>query len=292
MDSPIVFWRRVRLVIVLLAVTGGTFALVLLTGTRAAFRPGTSRTAVLDDSTHTPSPPLAGVDADGVPFYTYAAVDPALIPALEAAAGAFPADPLTVIVGHIPPIGIYLPATGDTQFDLPRATPTAVIQPLNSPTPIATPDDAASLGIITPGPGTEVSPPPPPEYGGDNCAPAGWPAPGTLTQYFHRYHRAIDIGLPLNTAVVATHSGTVIFAGWRTDGYGNLIIIQSGQFITYYAHLNSFNVSAGQLVGRNTVIGWSGSTGNSTGPHIHYEIRINDVEVDPLTFEKRGHPTC
>jgi murein DD-endopeptidase MepM/ murein hydrolase activator NlpD len=45
-------------------------------------------------------------------------------------------------------------------------------------------------------------------------------------------------------------------------------------------------------VGRNSVIGWSGSTGNSTGPHVHYETRLNDVPVDPLTFEKRGYPPC
>ena len=84
----------------------------------------------------------------------------------------------------------------------------------------------------------------------------------------------------------------VIFAGWRTDGYGNLIILQSGMFITYYAHLTDFNVVAGQIVGRGSVIGFSGSTGNSTGPHVHYEIRINDSEVDPLTFEDRGYNSC
>jgi murein DD-endopeptidase MepM/ murein hydrolase activator NlpD len=84
----------------------------------------------------------------------------------------------------------------------------------------------------------------------------------------------------------------VIFAGWSTVGYGNLVILQNGAFITYYAHLSDFNVVTGQQVGSASVIGWTGSTGNSTGPHIHYEVRINDVPVDPLTFENRGYPAC
>ncbi|MBN1562907.1 MAG: M23 family metallopeptidase, partial [Anaerolineae bacterium] len=63
-------------------------------------------------------------------------------------------------------------------------------------------------------------------------------------------------------------------------------------FITYYAHLTEFNVVEGQIVGRGSLIGWTGSTGNSTGPHVHYEIRINDTPVDPLTFEARGYPSC
>ncbi|MCD4686489.1 MAG: M23 family metallopeptidase, partial [Anaerolineae bacterium] len=79
---------------------------------------------------------------------------------------------------------------------------------------------------------------------------------------------------------------------WRTDGYGNLIILESGSFITYYAHLNDFAVVEGQVVSQGAVIGFSGSTGNSSGPHIHYEIRVNDSEVDPLTFENRGYPSC
>jgi murein DD-endopeptidase MepM/ murein hydrolase activator NlpD len=90
----------------------------------------------------------------------------------------------------------------------------------------------------------------------------------------------------------ATHSGQVLFAGWSTVGYGNLVIIQNGAFITYYAHLSRFNVVDGQQVGAGSVIAWSGNTGNSTGPHIHYEVRINDVPVDPHTFEARGYPWC
>jgi len=118
------------------------------------------------------------------------------------------------------------------------------------------------------------------------------PTGGTLTQRFHVYHSGVDFGVPQRTPVAATHSGRVIFAGWSTVGYGNLVIIQNGAFITYYAHLSAFNVQENQLVGAGSIIAYSGNTGNSTGPHIHYEVRINDVPVDPLTFERRGYPWC
>ena len=279
-------WRRLRLIVLVVLAGGAVFVLVFWISTWATSRPRSTQPAVTLS--------LGGLDEQGIPIYSYAAVDPAMIPALEAASHP---TPLAVKVDNIPPIGVYLPSTGDTQFALPLPTPTRTLAPLKTSTPMPTTEDSTGLGIITPAPATLMSPfgsvgPAALEYAGDGCAPSGWPGAGTLTQYFHRWHSGMDIGIPLNSGVVATHSGEVIFAGWRTDGYGNLIIIQNGAFITYYAHLNSFNVSAGQKVGRGSVIGWSGSTGNSTGPHIHYEIRINDVPVDPLTFEKRGYESC
>lgn len=252
----------------------------------------------------TPPPPapapldLAALDDQGLPLYAYVAVDPALIPALEAAGDYHAPDPLGMVIEGIPPLGMYLPSTGRSQFALPAPTVTPSLAPLATFTPLPVATEPAGLGIL-PSPTPTVVPPPsylggpaPLDYGGEGCAPSGWPAPGTLTQYYKWYHRAIDIGVPLGTPVVATHSGTIRFAGWRTDGYGNLIILENGAFITYYAHLTEFNVVEGQQVGRGSVIGWSGSTGNSTGPHIHYEIRINDSEVDPLTFESRGYGSC
>jgi murein DD-endopeptidase MepM/ murein hydrolase activator NlpD len=98
--------------------------------------------------------------------------------------------------------------------------------------------------------------------------------------------------VPLGTPVIATHSAQVIFAGWSDIGYGYLVILQSGPYITYYAHNTSFNVTEGQYVGAGSIISWSGSTGNSSGPHVHYETRINDIPVDPLTFGNRGYSTC
>jgi murein DD-endopeptidase MepM/ murein hydrolase activator NlpD len=84
----------------------------------------------------------------------------------------------------------------------------------------------------------------------------------------------------------------VILAGWSDIGYGNVVAIQSGAFSTYYGHQTSVGVSVGQTVTKGMLIGWSGNTGNSSGPHVHYETRINDVPVDPLTFESRGYGTC
>jgi murein DD-endopeptidase MepM/ murein hydrolase activator NlpD len=125
-----------------------------------------------------------------------------------------------------------------------------------------------------------------------NCAPSGYPVPGILTQPFWGTHSGIDLAAPLNTPVYATQSGVVTWADWNTYGYGNLVIIQSGHYITYYAHNTSFNVSAGQVVSRGALIAWSGSTGHSSGPHVHYETRIDDVPVNPQTFEARGLATC
>jgi murein DD-endopeptidase MepM/ murein hydrolase activator NlpD len=129
-------------------------------------------------------------------------------------------------------------------------------------------------------------------YNAGNCAPTGLPVDGILTQRFHRYHSGVDLGIPLNTPVIATHSGQVIFADWSEVGYGYLVIIQNSQFITYYAHNTSFNVNSGDFIGQGSIIAWSGSTGNSTGPHVHYETRINDIPVDPLTFSSRGYQSC
>ncbi|RPJ01203.1 MAG: hypothetical protein EHM39_03655, partial [Chloroflexi bacterium] len=254
-------------------------------GTRATFRERREQRPV--DFT-------VGVDEYGIPNTSYAAVDPALIPALESLNGFDPPDPLRVIAVGVPPIGVYLPGTGNSQFKLPPPTPTPAVSPLPTSTrfPLPLPE-----GSLPPGFNADMAAGIPPTFTPavnrtDNCAPAGWPVAGNLTQYYQWYHRGIDLGIPLGTGVVATHSGVVLFAGWRTDGYGNLIIVQSGIFITYYGHLPDFNVVTGQPVTRGSVIGLSGSTGNSTGPHVHYEIRINDVEVDPLTFENRGYPTC
>ena len=82
------------------------------------------------------------------------------------------------------------------------------------------------------------------------------------------------------------------FSASANGGYGNLVVIHSGHFITYYGHNTSFNVKKGDFVNKGAVIAFSGSTGHSSGPHVHYETRINDVTVDPLTFEARGYHSC
>ncbi|MDQ7027505.1 MAG: M23 family metallopeptidase [Anaerolineae bacterium] len=218
------------------------------------------------------------------PIERYSRIDSAIINVLDYRPSNYGTGEISVF--DIQPIGIYIPRTGDTQFEI--AAPTAQPTPLPFPTspPLPLPPLAEIATLV---PGTEPRTLP---YAGDNCAPSGNPVDGILTQRFHRYHSGIDIGVPFNTPVIATHSGTVTYADWSEIGYGYLVIIQSGQYITYYAHNTSFNVEVGTLVGKGSIVAWSGSTGNSSGPHSHYETRINDIPVDPLTFESRNYPSC
>ena len=113
--------------------------------------------------------------------------------------------------------------------------------------------------------------------------PSGRPVGGVLTQNYHTGHNGLDIGVVVGTPVKTTMDGTVIHAGWNNQGYGNLVIVQNGDYKTYYAHLSSIPVSVGDSVKSGTTIGLSGNTGNSTGPHLHYEIRKNNVPIDPTS---------
>lgn len=107
----------------------------------------------------------------------------------------------------------------------------------------------------------------------------------SFTQYFWYGHPGIDIGLPEGSPVYASDTGTVTFAGWNVYGYGNLIVVNHGNgFETFYAHLSSFNVVPGQIVFQGNVIGGTGNTGNSSGPHIHFEIRINNNRDNPCWY--------
>jgi murein DD-endopeptidase MepM/ murein hydrolase activator NlpD len=110
-----------------------------------------------------------------------------------------------------------------------------------------------------------------------------WPTSGRITQRYWSGHRAIDIGAPVGTPVVAADSGYVIFAGWNRQGYGKLVIIDHGNgYRTYYAHLSSILVRRGESVGKGRRIGSVGSTGHSTGPHLHFEIRYHNIHKNPL----------
>ena len=117
-----------------------------------------------------------------------------------------------------------------------------------------------------------------------------WPASGNISSHFgprrvrigSSNHRGIDIAAPHGTAIVAADGGEVIFVGWQ-GGFGNLIQIRHDNgHVTYYAHLSSMSVSVGERVYRGQRIGGMGMTGTATGVHLHFEIRINDIPVDPL----------
>jgi len=118
---------------------------------------------------------------------------------------------------------------------------------------------------------------------GANGQPVGRPVGGVITQGYSSKHIGIDFGVPLGTNVKSTMSGQVVHAGWNNEGYGNLVIVQNGPYRTYYAHLSSVPVKVGDTVNAGQVIGLSGSTGNSTGPHVHYEVRLDGKAIDPTS---------
>jgi murein DD-endopeptidase MepM/ murein hydrolase activator NlpD len=106
-----------------------------------------------------------------------------------------------------------------------------------------------------------------------------------FSQYFWYGHPGIDIALGEGSPVYAADTGTVTFAGWNVYGYGNLIVVNHGNgYETFYAHLSGINVSPGQIVYKGNVIGLSGNTGRSSGPHLHFEIRINGVQDNPCWY--------
>jgi murein DD-endopeptidase MepM/ murein hydrolase activator NlpD len=115
-----------------------------------------------------------------------------------------------------------------------------------------------------------------------------WPVHGILTSGFGwrwgRMHEGIDIAVSNGTPVVAAAAGTVIVAGWM-GGYGNLVVVDHGGGIsTAYGHNTSVTVGVGQQVAQGQLIAYSGSTGHSTGPHVHFEVRINGGAVDPMGY--------
>ena len=121
-----------------------------------------------------------------------------------------------------------------------------------------------------------------------------WPCNGVITSpYGYRthpifgttiFHAGMDIGVDYGTPIHAADSGTVIYAGW-ISGYGNTVIIDHGGGVeTLYGHNQSLNVSEGQSVSKGSVVAYAGSTGNSTGPHCHFEVDVNGSPTDPMGY--------
>ncbi|MDF2570720.1 MAG: envC 2 [Sporomusa sp.] len=124
--------------------------------------------------------------------------------------------------------------------------------------------------------------------------PSIWPASGSVTSGFGSrtpplvgasgLHQGIDIANNVGTPIVATADGTVVRSEW-SDGYGNIVQINHGNGIeTIYGHNSRIVVHVGQSVRKGQVISYLGSTGVSTGPHVHYEVRVNGTPVDPISF--------
>jgi murein DD-endopeptidase MepM/ murein hydrolase activator NlpD len=120
-----------------------------------------------------------------------------------------------------------------------------------------------------------------------------WPVSGPITSpfgmrldpvsgEFTRMHTGIDIGAPQGATIAAAASGRVLIAGWTDGGYGNMVVIDNGGGLsTLYAHCSQVFVTAGQSVQRGQAIAAVGTTGHSTGPHLHFEVRMNGQPVDP-----------
>ncbi len=112
-----------------------------------------------------------------------------------------------------------------------------------------------------------------------------WPTRGFISQGYWQFHRALDIANGTGVPIAASDNGVVEFAGWSPVGYGYLVIINHNNgFTTYYAHNSQFFVGVGQAVRQGQTIAGMGSTGQSTGPHSHFEIRFNGVPLNPLVY--------
>jgi murein DD-endopeptidase MepM/ murein hydrolase activator NlpD len=134
-----------------------------------------------------------------------------------------------------------------------------------------------------------------------------WPEPsaqisqpfGPTTYWFEppyggypHFHTGIDLVEPFGSPVYAADDGVVALVGSSSSGYGNYVVIaHAGGFDTLYGHLSTALVKVGQTVTQGTVVGLEGSTGNSTGPHLHFELRVNQVPVDPTPYLPPGAPS-
>jgi murein DD-endopeptidase MepM/ murein hydrolase activator NlpD len=115
-----------------------------------------------------------------------------------------------------------------------------------------------------------------------------WPSYGFLTQGYSFDHRALDIAAPTGAPVTAADRGVVVRAGWNGQGYGNFVVIDHNiDFMTLYAHLDTILVAEGDVVAQGQVLGTVGTSGNSTGPHLHFELRDFGRLTNPLEYLAR-----
>ena len=126
----------------------------------------------------------------------------------------------------------------------------------------------------------------------EEARPDIWPVVGIITSDYgwrrirrrREFHAGVDIGAPYGSKVVATAPGYVLFAGW-VRGYGNTVVLYHGYgYATLYAHMSSVAVKRGDLVSKNRVIGYVGSSGRTTGPHLHYEVIKYGIRQNPILY--------
>ncbi len=132
--------------------------------------------------------------------------------------------------------------------------------------------------------------------GGPTSAISGLPVPYPVQYFFGydpnyfggRWHGGVDMPCPEGTPIQATMGGSVSYAGWSDAGYGYLVVVENQGVQTFYAHASELVVLPGQVVNAGDVVALSGSTGYSTGPHVHYEVHVDGTPVDPLTTALPG----
>lgn len=146
----------------------------------------------------------------------------------------------------------------------------------NPPVKVESGGTSGAVGSVTFGIGQAGSCGPTPGTGGAGSLLLPLPAGSyNVTRGFSGSHGGIDLAGRAGTTVFAAATGNVMYVGWVTYGYGNVIVLNHGDIWTIYGHLSSYNVSCGQTVQAGQPIGATGSTGNSSGPHLHFEVRAN-----------------
>ena len=108
-----------------------------------------------------------------------------------------------------------------------------------------------------------------------------------ITQYYGWRHTGLDIDGHYDSPIYASHDGTVTTAGWNSGGYGLQILVSGDGFTTRYAHSSKMFVKVGDTVKKGDVIAMVGTTGRSTGTHLHYEVYVNGSRVNPLSYTSR-----
>lgn len=196
----------------------------------------------------------------------------------------------------LPVDGVYHQVGGSDTLETIAAAykvePNAIINyPLNH-LDADNPQIAAGQWLIVPG-GTKPYVPrtvvaysgPIPEEASKGTGVFGWPAAGQITQGYWDRHRALDIGTWKGAPVLAADSGYVVAAGMDDSGYGRMVVIDHGNgFQTLYAHLQVYYVEPGASIAKGEQIGDAGSTGNSSGPHLHFEVIQNGVQRNPFGY--------
>jgi murein DD-endopeptidase MepM/ murein hydrolase activator NlpD len=213
----------------------------------------------------------------------------ALISQRHAATAAADAAEAAVPVTEAPTTTAAPPSTATTTTAAPTTTgkPPPGVPTTARPTTTVAPTTTAKPGTTVPST-TPVTTPPttrPPGFGKGIVA---WPLTGPVTSGFgFRWganHKGIDIGVPSGTPIHAAKAGVVFFSGEMT-GYGNVILIDhGGGLVTLYAHQSKLIAAEGATVAQGETIGLVGSTGHSTGPHLHFEVRIYGTAYDPLAY--------